>query len=1088
MSTSINSSAGLPDIPSLPPIEIPDTSTLRVSVDHLPPPDEDSRLHPHAFNSLSPSPYRQPAGSSNDTTQSSPTNASPLSPNLRKSFSVDSFSRHSRSSPVNIISRQNKPIATSTTVSTWQPQPVDSAQVSFLPRDPTFPLSGRSRGASISSTGDENGSSIPEEFDIEVVRDTPQSPTAAKRAVSKMKGKLRPTLPPGELPLPSKLYSANPTSVNASESNDNALRLPPTMARTLSHRVSKASPSSRQSHEDMTGIEYASNSSTSNTDFGGTIGFQSVTLAVVGEKGCGKSAAISKGLKSYKLMEPSTLTDSPEYGDLFHYTLREGKITDEQGADALLNVLEVDATILKARLESSHIMWPRRAPPLDGVIVCCDASRKDSFAGVEDTLPAFREARLPIIAFACKCDLDIILDLKMVHERLTKLDIGLVKVTISDEAGKNRLRLAFDWLLRAISHNRRTSHADAIDYQNPASPEVLTTPPPWEIPRSDLATPVAVMHMSSDLSQSPQSHDTHPVTHVHGPTSPAHAQPMGDSLASTTGATATRVSDHNMSQDIVDLEVKSGVNAVFLQTDIPAAELSGLNDSTEPTDDIPEDRPGIPERDGRYVPWATLDELLDKLLFLAVSGDDWGFISHFLLTYRRFASPRSVVLAMQKRMRQLDQSSDDPMFASFAQMRICHLLEVWIQDYPHDFAVGAAADALNALVKSIVTKTHLLHYGSELLPFLEGRPLHDKDFAWAVKVDEPAAESDDLYSFSEDDDDVVVPIPEAASSQTQRSEEASSTPSQPASSTRERKSSLPLSARSNGTITADHVDGVKEVLKNLLSTSAKLGGCEPLHVAEEITRVGKHLFLLIEPRDWLQHVLVSGKKDPESDSIARFNEVSEHLADWYGKQIEKLVEVAEKLRALNNYSALRAFVAGINNATYPGDPTIAKFQENNPKLHKHLQSWELLFNSTGSHRSYRMALRNSKGPCIPALEVHLSDLIRAHVGNGDFHSEDPSKVHWAKFNMMGKFVHLVKQYQLRCRNLEDGYSFEERLELRGILNVAIMDSEMQLSRIAPPPEGDEVNDRPYLPRTMSRDYPDRPNRDAALIRKLMFWV
>ena len=48
---------------------------------------------------------------------------------------------------------------------------------------------------------------------------------------------------------------------------------------------------------------------------------------------------------------------------------------------------------------------------------------------------------------------------------------------------------------------------------------------------------------------------------------------------------------------------------------------------------------------------------------------DWGFISHFLLTYRRFANPRSLILAMQKRMRQLDQGSDDPMFACFAQMR-----------------------------------------------------------------------------------------------------------------------------------------------------------------------------------------------------------------------------------------------------------------------------------------------------------------------------------------------------------------------------------------------------------------------------------
>ena len=173
---------------------------------------------------------------------------------------------------------------------------------------------------------------------------------------------------------------------------------------------------------------------------------------------------------------------------------------------------------------------------------------------------------------------------------------------------------------------------------------------------------------------------------------------------------------------------------------------------------------------------------------------------------------------------------------------------MWIRDYPHDFAVGAAADALNALVKSIVTKTHLLHYGSDLLPFLEGRPLQDKDFAWAMKVDEPTAESDESYSLSEDDDDVVPPLG-VASSQTRSfslTEETSSTQSPVPSSRRERKSSLPLSARSNGVMATDHADGVKEILKNLLSTSAKLNGCEPLHVAEEITRVGKSLFLLIK--------------------------------------------------------------------------------------------------------------------------------------------------------------------------------------------------------------------------------------------------
>ena len=176
---------------------------------------------------------------------------------------------------------------------------------------------------------------------------------------------------------------------------------------------------------------------------------------------------------------------------------------------------------------------------------------------------------------------------------------------------------------------------------------------------------------------------------------------------------------------------------------------------------------------------------------------------------------------------------------------MCHLLEVWVQDYPHDFAVGAAADALNALVKSIVTKTHLLHYGTDLLPFLEGRPLQDKDFTWAMQVNEPTTESDEPYTFSEDDDDVVTSL-ETTSSRTLGSEDASSTQSLTGVFSRERKSSLPLSARSNGTATSDHVDSVKDILKSLLNTSARLSVCEPLHVAEEITRVGKTLFLLIE--------------------------------------------------------------------------------------------------------------------------------------------------------------------------------------------------------------------------------------------------
>ncbi len=85
------------------------------------------------------------------------------------------------------------------------------------------------------------------------------------------------------------------------------------------------------------------------------------------------------------------------------------------------------------------------------------------------------------------------------------------------------------------------------------------------------------------------------------------------------------------------------------------------------------------------------------------------------------------------------------------------------------------------------------------------------------------------------------------------------------------------------------------------------------------------------------------------------------------RQMEKMVDIAAKLRALNNYSALRAFVAGINSAAYPGDETMELFKSRSPEHAKNLRSWELLLQQLRAHRAYRLALRNTKGACIPAL-------------------------------------------------------------------------------------------------------------------------
>ncbi|TFY71062.1 hypothetical protein EVG20_g1954 [Dentipellis fragilis] len=971
----------------------------------------------------------------------------------------------------------------------WQHPAMDPPHVSYQERDSRFPLSGRSRGASISTVSEDYDRSLQEDSDSECIHGLSPVVEGSRRSNYKGKGKLQPIVSPGDLPLPSRL--ASPSGLSPVQ--DETPRLPP-IASTLTHwgdSLGETSFGLSRTRSGSLGRSDASGRGTQhlvNTGMN-SVGYNSqrdVTVAVVGEPGCGKSMAIIKGLKGYGLSDESQMSELLGGHKVFNYTLREGKIARDSATDRTLRVLEVNTAYLHLdRAILGDSIWPDGAPALDGAFVCYDVAQESSFARVEDVLKGFRDLKLPTVVFACKCDLERHVESRRVYDRLNQYDVGLIEVTALEDGGKNNLRLGFEWLLKAIFDERRGIRGDYDSYQNPASPEHLRSPPPWDVSRSTTATPTAAM------AQTPSQY-----TH-------ALVSPSGPPRSAAAPTSPTRATFY----DITELSAlaNNGNNPLQLSSSITDDALGNAEETIE-------ERAGDKDKDSRLVPWATLEELLDKLLFLAVSGDDWAYIHHFLLTYRRFASPRSVVLAMQKRMRQLDQSSNDPMFACFAQMRLCHLLEVWIHDYPHDFAVGAAADALNALVKSIVSKTHLLHYGSDFLPFLESRPLADKDARWALKIDESASESDDSYSLFDEEEDAaaeVATVDSVAISQPSPNGRSASSIPTPA---KERKSSLPLTAKAlvmpEMMPSLDDSQGEsemspKQVIKELQKVSQELNAMDPTEVAQEITRIETKLFLQIEPRHWLQHTLVSGKKEPETDSIARFSEVSNHIADWVvslilchdkpkarARQIEKLVEIAQKLRAFNNYSALRAFVAGINNATpYPGDPTMDHFQQRAPALWKSLQSWDLLLQYVRSHRAYRMALRNTKGACIPALEVHLSDLIRAHEGNPDFNPNDPTKIHWAKFNMIGKFIHTTMQFQSQCKNSSE-YAFPERLHICDLLlKECIMDPETQRTRIAPPSDGDEDDDalRSYLPRTMSREYTTQ-TRDAALIRRLMFWA
>jgi hypothetical protein len=69
---------------------------------------------------------------------------------------------------------------------------------------------------------------------------------------------------------------------------------------------------------------------------------------------------------------------------------------------------------------------------------------------------------------------------------------------------------------------------------------------------------------------------------------------------------------------------------------------------------------------------------------------------------------------------------------------------------------------------------------------------------------------------------------------------------------------------------------------------------------------------------------------------------------------------------------------------------------------------------------------------IMLREVHMSDLIRAHEANDDVNPTDPTKIHWGKFNMMGRFINSTTQCQAQCRAGND-YNFPKRQHISEML-------------------------------------------------------
>jgi hypothetical protein len=133
----------------------------------------------------------------------------------------------------------------------------------------------------------------------------------------------------------------------------------------------------------------------------------------------------------------------------------------------------------------------------------------------------------------------------------------------------------------------------------------------------------------------------------------------------------------------------------------------------------------------------------------------------------------------------------------------------------------------------------------------------------------------------------------------------------------------------------------------------------------------------------------------------------------------------------------------------------------------------------------------------------MSDLIRAHEGNPNVSPDDPTKIHWGKFNMFGRFIQTTTHCQIQCQTTSD-YDLPDRDRiLKIVFNEYVMSEDvrlnrkllppifnvmqMQISRVAPIPDSDLTDEpfRPTLPRTLSREHSTFSHRDTGLLRRIL---
>ncbi|KAI1083809.1 ras GEF [Whalleya microplaca] len=729
---------------------------------------------------------------------------------------------------------------------------------------------------------------------------------------------------------------------------------------------------------------------------------ESLNIAIIGANGVGKSHFIQRAMSLPRVPGPNPTTARINIDNLpYAVTLFELD----------LEYFDVDP--------DRQIKWPKQMggvimPRVNGVLILYDVMNRESIIELPQTLNALVNSSLPAVLVATKCDNP---------ENLRHIDTEAVAAacqsclaTFKTSASKpESARMALSTLLKAlVLRNQDADGAEGMGARRRAASAAHLDFPIETTNTRPLSQHSKHSRASSDMSLL-RNFPAQPGDYRHSSRSP-RVDYTGNHV---TGHFADSPEDDS-TQTVSSMLRTPGIRLDRSQNAPSFLDVDDSDaDSLRYSDDIPllqRTDEAVFERPVKKL-GVTFEELIDRLLAPKFSRADNNFSDVFLCLYRKFAAPGELFSSILSRLdRVKDDKSVHYLTKTATQLRIIEVVAKWVAAYPGDFARPTTRRKLEEFIRHLSTEPIFSAASQQMRRTLETSVIEDDDTGWAKSdsIEDPQATKDAPPKREPDLMDSMNSL--SVGEPVERRPSASSSLNTDGVAAGKMHSfqfhSYEDYEREAATMVPTYTLPLTKFRYHIFIDTSNDD------IADEMTRIDWVMFSSIRIRDLVRHVSLNSEQKEKCRAMKNVNRMIahfNHIAIWVSNMIlmrdkakhraqmlEKFMNIALKLRQLNNYNGLAAVLAGINGTSiHRLSQTRALVPAD---VQKRFARLVLLMGTQKSHFAYRLAWENSPLPRIPFIPLHRRDLVSAEEGSMTLVGPQGDRINWKKFEVLGEIL------------------------------------------------------------------------------------